>query len=87
MRAVLNCDANRRAEDGPPYLNLSLSSMPTWSNGCSSAETPGVIIATASRCPTNNKWLKEFSVSGSCMSKHLQYPDTEAIPEDLNADG
>ena len=30
---------------------------------------------------------EEFSVSGSCMSKHLQYPDTEAIPEDLNADG
>ena len=30
---------------------------------------------------------EEFSVNGSCMSKHLQYPDTETIPEDLNADG
>ena len=30
---------------------------------------------------------EEFSVSGSCLSKHLQYPDTETIPEDLNADG
>jgi hypothetical protein len=30
---------------------------------------------------------EEFSVSASCMSKHLQYPDAEAIPEDLNADG
>ena len=40
------------------------------------------VLGAETRCPD-----EEFSVSGSCMSKHLQYPDTEAIPEDLNADG
>ncbi len=41
----------------------------------------------SSRVRGANRRFEFVSVSGSCMSKHLQYPDAEAIPEDLNADG